>query len=178
MALGPQFQIATTPVSVGHVLLAATAQGICYVGIGPSEQALRMDLAARFRFGQADGQQTAIDHWLAVVVERIESPSTASQTPPLDQRGTAFQHQVWERLQAIPVGETRSYQTIARELGKPEASRAVAAACAHNPVGVLVPCHRVVRSTGALGGYHWGTRIKHDLLVREGAIPPEANEGY
>jgi AraC family transcriptional regulator of adaptative response/methylated-DNA-[protein]-cysteine methyltransferase len=96
---------------------------------------------------------------------------TGADELPLDVRATAFQWQVWRALQRIPEGATRSYQAVAEELGRPTAARAVARACASNRVAVLIPCHRVVRGDGALGGYRWGIARKAALLAREGARP-------
>jgi len=176
MSLGPTFQIATAAMSLGHVLLAATEVGVCYVGLGASENVLRNDLYSKFRFGRDSGHQPNAERWLSLVCERVERPTSAADTPPLDLRGTAFQRAVWERLQAIPLGETRAYQAIAEDLGRPDATRAIAGACARNPVGILVPCHRVVRANGEPGGYHWGSAIKRALLAREGAIPNQSSE--
>jgi O-6-methylguanine DNA methyltransferase len=104
------------------------------------------------------------------VVAHVEGKSSAEELP-LDVRATAFQWQVWRALQRIPEGVTRSYQAVAEELGRPTAARAVARACASNRVAVLIPCHRVVRGDGALGGYRWGIARKAALLAREGARP-------
>jgi AraC family transcriptional regulator of adaptative response/methylated-DNA-[protein]-cysteine methyltransferase len=178
MSMGPRFVIRTAPVSLGHALLAATEYGVCYLGIASSEDALRADVARTFRLGRADGQQPNADDWLVAVCERIERPRTSAPMPPLDLRGSAFQRTVWHHLQTIPVGETRPYHAVAEALGRPGSSRAVAGACARNRVGILVPCHRVVRANGDLGGYHWGTEIKSALLAREGAGPAQPSETH
>jgi AraC family transcriptional regulator of adaptative response/methylated-DNA-[protein]-cysteine methyltransferase len=111
-----------------------------------------------------DGRDRLVD----AVVEHVEGRALAGDLP-LDLQASAFQWQVWRALQRIPEGATRSYQAIARELGRPSAARAVARACASNRVAVLIPCHRVVRGDGALGGYRWGVARKAALLEREGA---------
>ncbi len=110
----------------------------------------------------------ARDRLVDAVVGHVEGTAQSAELP-LDVRATAFQWQVWRALQRIPEGATRSYQEIARELGQPSAARAVARACASNRVAVLIPCHRVVRGDGALGGYRWGVARKAALLAREGA---------
>ena len=108
--------------------------------------------------------------WVNLLLLSLEGqPST--QQLSLDVHATAFQWKVWQALRAIPVGQTRSYQDIAQAIGQPSAARAVAQACATNPVAVFIPCHRVVRNNGQLGGYHWGIERKQQLLTNEHAIP-------
>jgi AraC family transcriptional regulator of adaptative response/methylated-DNA-[protein]-cysteine methyltransferase len=103
----------------------------------------------------------------ARVVAAVESPAGGGATLPLDPRGTAFQQEVWRALREIPAGSTASYAEVARRIGRPDASRAVAQACAANPLAVIVPCHRVVRGDGSLSGYRWGVERKRALLARE-----------
>jgi AraC family transcriptional regulator of adaptative response/methylated-DNA-[protein]-cysteine methyltransferase len=164
-AEGETISYATGPCSLGMVLVAATERGICAILLGDNEAGLQADLASRF-------PRAAISHsvdftdYLAQVIAKIEAPGT-SLALPLDIRGTAFQRQVWQALQQIPAGETRSYSELAAELGQPGAARAVAGACAANKLAVAVPCHRVVGRDGALTGYRWGVARKRALLARE-----------
>jgi AraC family transcriptional regulator of adaptative response/methylated-DNA-[protein]-cysteine methyltransferase len=150
---------------LGQMLLAATQQGVCSVQFGDSDRAL--EGALRHEFPQADLQRS--DRQLAASVRAIRDRLRGQNVHPLplDIRSTAFQRLVWEQLQAIPYGATKSYSEIAKGIGHPRASRAVARACATNPVAVAIPCHRVVRQDGALGGYRWGIKRKQKLLALE-----------
>ncbi len=107
--------------------------------------------------------------WVTLLLHSMQGQPSAQQVP-LDVQASTFQLKVWKALRAIPIGQTRSYQEIAQAIGQPTAARAVAQACATNPVAVLIPCHRVVRNNGQLGGYHWGVERKQQLLDREHAI--------
>ena len=158
-----RYSIAETP--VGRLLLAATASGICSIQFGNSDSAL--ESALRTEYPQAEIVRTdkQLTGWVRAIRERISGESTGSL--PLDIRATAFQRMVWEELRAIPSGATRSYGEIAKRIGQPRAARAVARACATNPVAVAIPCHRVVREDGALGGYRWGVQRKQKLLALE-----------
>jgi AraC family transcriptional regulator of adaptative response/methylated-DNA-[protein]-cysteine methyltransferase len=158
-----RYTIAETP--VGRLLLAATARGICSIQFGNSDTAL--EVALRREYPQAEIVRTdkQLTGWIRAVRDRIRGDNTAAL--PLDIRATAFQRQVWEQLRAIPSGATRSYGEIAKRIGQPRAARAVARACATNPVAVAIPCHRVVRENGALGGYRWGIQRKQKLLALE-----------
>lgn len=152
--------------SLGHVLVAATAKGVAAVLLGDNPAALLRDLQDRFPNAELIGGDPAFDSLAATVIALIEHPRPAPELP-LDIRGTAFQHRVWQALAAIPPGATATYGEIARRIGAPNAVRAVAAACAANPLAVIVPCHRVVRSDGAPSGYRWGLARKQALLARE-----------
>ena len=158
-----RYSIAETP--IGRLLLAATARGICSIQFGDSDTTL--EGALRKEYPQAEIVRTdkQLTGWVRAVRNRIRGENTASL--PLDIRATAFQRLVWEQLRAIPSGATRSYSEIAKRIGKPRAARAVARACATNPVAVAIPCHRVVREDGALGGYRWGIQRKRKLLALE-----------
>jgi AraC family transcriptional regulator of adaptative response/methylated-DNA-[protein]-cysteine methyltransferase len=158
-----RYSIAETP--IGRLLLAATARGICSIQFGDSDTTL--EGALRKEYPQAEIVRTdkQLTGWVRAVRNRIRGENTASL--PLDIRATAFQRLVWEQLRAIPSGVTRSYSEIAKRIGKPRAARAVARACATNPVAVAIPCHRVVREDGALGGYRWGIQRKRKLLALE-----------
>jgi AraC family transcriptional regulator of adaptative response/methylated-DNA-[protein]-cysteine methyltransferase len=167
--VGVTIHHAVVPVSLGLLLVAVTERGICSVSLGDDEQALVAALRTEYPAAELVRASDARDRLVDSVVAHIEGQATASDLP-LDVRATAFQWQVWRALQRIPEGATRTYQEIARELGQPSAARAVARACASNRVAVLIPCHRVVRGDGGLGGYRWGVARKAALLAREGSI--------
>jgi AraC family transcriptional regulator, regulatory protein of adaptative response / methylated-DNA-[protein]-cysteine methyltransferase len=151
--------------SLGRVLAARTAVGVCSVQLADTEAEL--ERALKNEFPKAELRRTSgKPEWLAQVVAQIEG-STAETPLPLDIRMTAFQRRVYQALMQIPAGETRSYQQVAEAIGSPAACRAVARACATNPVAVVIPCHRVVRGTGELAGYRWGAARKRALLQRE-----------
>ncbi|MBL9008848.1 MAG: bifunctional DNA-binding transcriptional regulator/O6-methylguanine-DNA methyltransferase Ada [Myxococcales bacterium] len=154
--------------SLGQVLVAATAKGLCAIWLGDDAKQLVAALRARFPRADLREADATFHSTLAEVVRRIDDPQTrASAALPLDVQGTAFQQRVWQALSQIPPGQTRSYQQLADELGLPQGSRAVAQACAKNSLAVLIPCHRVVRASGALAGYRWGVERKRALLERE-----------
>ena len=168
---------AVAPCSLGHVLVAMTDRGVCAVLLGDDPQALQADLRARFPRATLHPDGPTLHNALQQVVELIDHPGKQVQsTLPLDIRGTAFQQRVWAALSTIPPGQTRSYRQIAEDLGQPQASRAVASACGQNHLAVLIPCHRVLRSSGDLAGYRWGLDRKRTLLQREAAAasPPAA----
>ncbi len=152
--------------SLGAVLVAASAKGVCAISLGDDPEALLRDLQDRFPQATLAGADEAFERYVAAAVGMVEQPQTRVDLP-LDMRGTAFQQRVWAALRDIPAGETASYAEIARRIGAPKATRAVAGACAANPVSLAVPCHRVVRSDGALSGYYWGVERKRELLERE-----------
>lgn len=164
-----ELAITRTTVTLGHLLMAVSDRGVCYLGLAREPEALEADLAARLPRETWTAATDQTLEWIELARSLIEAPS-ATHTPPLDLRGTAFQRAVWDAMWRIPLGETRSYGQLARTIGRPRASRAVAGACGANPVGILIPCHRVVRSDGGIGGYHWGADIKQALLAREGAL--------
>lgn len=152
--------------SLGAVLVAASAKGVCAISLGDDPHELLRDLQDRFPKATLIGADENFERYVAAAVGMIERPQTRFDLP-LDMRGTAFQQRVWAALREIPAGETASYAEIARRIGAPKATRAVARACAANPVSLAVPCHRVVRSDGALSGYYWGVERKRALLERE-----------
>jgi AraC family transcriptional regulator of adaptative response/methylated-DNA-[protein]-cysteine methyltransferase len=154
--------------ALGRVLIAATDRGLCRVAFGASDAQLTRDLAREFPGATLEPRAEALGGWVREILDRIEGAEPHIDVP-LDVRASAFQWRVWRALQAIPPGVTRSYAAIARTLGRPTASRAVARACATNPVAVVIPCHRAVRSNGTLGGYRWGTARKAGLLDGEAA---------
>ncbi|MNS57850.1 Bifunctional transcriptional activator/DNA repair enzyme Ada [compost metagenome] len=159
--------------SLGPILVAATEQGICAILLGDDADALVQDLQQRFPKAQLAGGDAAFERWMAQVIGFVDEPSRGLALP-LDVRGTAFQQQVWQALRRIPVGSTVSYSELARTLGMPQASRAVAGACAANAIAVAIPCHRVVRSDGEISGYRWGVDRKRALLQHEAELAPQA----
>ncbi|HVL69534.1 MAG TPA: bifunctional DNA-binding transcriptional regulator/O6-methylguanine-DNA methyltransferase Ada [Vicinamibacterales bacterium] len=163
---GTQVTYAVGGSSLGHVLVARTSRGICSVSIGSDPAGLLADLRREFPAAAVNGEDRELARALEQVVAAIEG-SAPDPRLPLDLRATAFQQRVWRELQRIPRGTTRSYQEIAERIGRPAAARAVARACASNPVAVLVPCHRVVRADGSPGGYRWGGARKERLLEAE-----------
>lgn len=154
--------------SLGDVLVASSAKGVAAILFGDDAGALVRDLQDRFPKARLVGGDTAYEQTVARVVGFIEAPQTGLDLP-LDIRGTAFQQRIWQALRAIPAGETLSYAEIARRIGAPRATRAVAQACAANALAVAIPCHRVVRTDGTLSGYRWGVARKQALLDREAA---------
>ncbi|MBK6922195.1 MAG: bifunctional DNA-binding transcriptional regulator/O6-methylguanine-DNA methyltransferase Ada [Deltaproteobacteria bacterium] len=152
--------------SLGAILVATTDLGVCAILIGDDPEPLVHDLERRFPRAELVGDDPAFAQTIAAVVGMVEAPQLGLQLP-LDIRGTAFQRRVWAALQAIPPGETRDYTGIADALGLPRSARAVAQACAANPLAIAIPCHRVVRRDGDLAGYRWGIDRKHALLQRE-----------
>jgi AraC family transcriptional regulator of adaptative response/methylated-DNA-[protein]-cysteine methyltransferase len=162
----------TAPSPLGRMLVAATPAGICAIAFGRDDAELIADLRQRFDKAQLVAAKGNTG-WLADAVAFVASQTTEhplAATFPLDVRATAFQQRVWKALQQIPRGQTRSYAEIARELGKPSAARAVAAACGANPIALAVPCHRVIGRDGSLTGYRWGVERKRKLLAAESAI--------
>ncbi|WP_321473347.1 methylated-DNA--[protein]-cysteine S-methyltransferase [uncultured Paludibaculum sp.] len=157
---------ATTQCSLGWVLLAAREDGVCAILLGDAPEELTKDLQKRFPRETPWEDGVGLRAWLAQVVEAIERPGTAL-TLPWAERGTRFQQRVWRELKAVPAGSTTSYRELAARVGNPKAVRAVARACAANPLAVAVPCHRVLRVDGELAGYRWGLDRKRALLERE-----------
>ena len=169
---GLLIRYATAPSPLGRMLAASTDAGICAIAFGRDDAELTADLRQRFNRAQlvpAKGNTGWLAEALAFVLSQpTEHPLAA--TFPLDIRATAFQQRVWRALQQVPRGQTRSYSALARQLGKPTAARAVAAACAANPVALAVPCHRAIGADGSLTGYRWGLERKQKLLAAE-ALP-------
>ncbi|MDQ3057856.1 MAG: methylated-DNA--[protein]-cysteine S-methyltransferase [Pseudomonadota bacterium] len=156
--------------SLGHALIAATQRGICMVELGDDPAALEQTLQREFPNARCMRVDAGRDDFLAPRLRAVaEHLAGRRDEVPLDLIGTAFQKRVWDALMKIPVGQTRSYADVAASLGSPSATRAVASACAHNRVAIVVPCHRVIRSDGSLGGYRWGLPLKERLLQRERA---------
>lgn len=155
--------------SLGRCLVAASNRGICAVLPGDSDELLIEELAHMFPNAQRDEADAAFSHQVSEVMAMLDG-KRANTALALDIQGTAFQQRVWQALRAIPAGETRSYQEVAQAIGKPKAVRAVANACAANKLALIIPCHRVVRQSGALSGYRWGEARKAALLRREAEL--------
>jgi AraC family transcriptional regulator of adaptative response/methylated-DNA-[protein]-cysteine methyltransferase len=165
---GARIRFAVGQCSLGAILVAATERGVCAISLGDDPERLVRELQDRFPRATLIGDDPGFSVWVAQVVGFVEAPRLGLDLP-LDIRGTAFQMRVWQALRAIPPGATASYAQIARRIGLPRAARAVAQACAANPLAVAIPCHRVVRADGALSGYRWGIDRKRALLAREAA---------
>ncbi|MBW8823081.1 MAG: bifunctional DNA-binding transcriptional regulator/O6-methylguanine-DNA methyltransferase Ada [Xanthomonadales bacterium] len=159
--------------SLGRVLIAATDRGLCTILFGEDDDALVADLHARFSRAECISDDAALAKHFADVIRLVDDPAHGPDLP-LDIRGTAFQQKVWSQLRRLPAGKTVSYSELATQIGAPDAARAIAGACAANPLAVAIPCHRVVRADGALSGYRWGVQRKKKLLQREGAIERDA----
>jgi AraC family transcriptional regulator of adaptative response/methylated-DNA-[protein]-cysteine methyltransferase len=155
--------------SLGSILVAATGRGVCAILLGDDPAELAGDLERHFPRARLVRGGIGFNKLVAEVVTSIEDPARGSALP-LDIQGTAFQQRVWKALSEIPAGTTRSYAEVARSLGSPRAARAVARACARNPIAVVIPCHRVVASDGKLTGYRWGLERKRALLEREAKV--------
>src|SRR5690349_16708282 len=175
------YTIADSP--LGRLLVAATERGVCAVALGDSDSELTKKLFAEYPQASIDSRDTKISPslnlWLSEVLESL-SGKTSRIDLPLDIQATAFQWRVWEELRRIPFGTTRSYQEIARAIGKPKAVRAVARACASNHAALVIPCHRVIREDKSLGGYRWGLDRKRKLIEREQSAdyPDSADKNY
>lgn len=164
MKLG--YTIAKSP--LGKVLVAATERGVSAVYLGDSDGGLLGELQKEYPRAEIAPAADSIQRWVKEIVQRIEGQQPHIELP-LDLQATAFQRRVWKELQRIPRGKTRTYSQVAQSLGQPKAVRAVARACASNPVSIVVPCHRVIREDGTLAGYRWGLSRKEQLLAREHA---------
>jgi AraC family transcriptional regulator of adaptative response/methylated-DNA-[protein]-cysteine methyltransferase len=165
---GAGMRIACSIVSspFGRLLVGTTTNGVCAVKLGDSDEALSRALREEYRAAEIRDGEPARTEWVRAVLRHLEGQGPANDLP-IDVQATAFQWKVWRALQAIPYGETRPYAEVARSIGQPRAVRAVARACATNPVAVVVPCHRVVQTNGGLGGYRWGVARKQRLLALE-----------
>lgn len=165
---GLELRWSLVPTALGQALVAVTERGVCAVLLGEDAGALEADLRAEFPRATLQRVDAGRDEFLAPRVRAVaEALSDRAGAVPVELIGTAFQQRVWEALMRIPAGETRSYAELADSLGMPRGARAVARACAGNRVAVLVPCHRVIRGDGSLGGYRWGLPRKQALLDSE-----------
>jgi len=167
----------TLKTPLGRMLVAATERGVCAVALGANDADLLRELKSELPKAQFERVDEGKDEWLAALIAHVfaqlgwgDAPEAA--LPPFDIRASAFQWRVWQALTRIPAGETRSYSAIAEDIGAPRAARAVARACASNRLAMIVPCHRVVREDGSLGGYRWGVARKRHLLAREAEVAP------
>jgi AraC family transcriptional regulator of adaptative response/methylated-DNA-[protein]-cysteine methyltransferase len=159
-----RYGIAASP--LGIMLVGATEKGVCSISFGETEEELESLLRAEFSQAEIVRDEAALADWLQTLVRHLEG-ETPDARLPLDIRATAFQKKVWDFLQTIPYGETMSYSQIAAQIGNPKATRAVASACARNAVAIAIPCHRVIKDDGGLGGYRWGLHRKRVLLDNE-----------
>lgn len=164
---GVHIRYTTTETSVGPMLLGATDRGVCSIQFGPDPERLLTDEFPQALTERTDGEPFST--WTLQVASYLEG-KRPSLDLPLDIQATAFQRLVWEYLQTIPRGETRSYSQVAKGIGRPKAARAVASACASNRIAIAIPCHRVVRETGEPGGYRWGAERKQKILEGESAL--------
>jgi AraC family transcriptional regulator of adaptative response/methylated-DNA-[protein]-cysteine methyltransferase len=159
--------------ALGLLLVAATRTGVCLLRFGTRESELAALLAQEFPYAMARREDARLARWSGAIVDYVDGRSACVEVP-LDVRGSCFQRRAWKELAAIPRGETRSYSDVACAIGHPEAARAVARACAANPVPIVVPCHRVIEKSGRPGGYNGGERRKLHLLRSEGAFAVES----
>jgi AraC family transcriptional regulator, regulatory protein of adaptative response / methylated-DNA-[protein]-cysteine methyltransferase len=157
---------------LGRMLIAATERGICSIQFARSDGELMEGLKREFPFATRKGDSGGLQSWVGALLRHMRGTDLDGALP-LDIRATAFQRRVWSYLQKIPFGATRSYGQVAKAIGRPSATRAVARACATNPVAVAIPCHRVVRQDGSMGGYRWGMERKKTLLEMEHAVVEE-----
>jgi len=158
------FTIVNCP--LGRLLVGATAKGICVVSIGKSDESLEAALVSEYPAAEIHGDRAGLSKYINALL-RYFGGTQPSPDLPLDIQVTAFQWRVYEAVRVIPFGHTRTYAEIAKAIGSPKAVRAVAHACAANPVAIVIPCHRVVRKDGGLGGYRWGMESKKTLLAKE-----------
>ena len=167
---GEQIRWSLLDTALGTALVATTQRGICMIELGDDPAALEAKLRDEFPRAALERVDAGRDEFLAPRLHAVAEALAGRQTRvDIDLLGTAFQKKVWNALMRIPLGETRSYAEIAAQLGAPRGARAVASACAHNRVAIVVPCHRVVRGDGSLGGYRWGLPLKQQVLERERA---------
>ena len=168
---GTHIEYVLAKTSLGYLLVAATGRGVCAVTLGDDTAALESALAAEYPAATRErvtAPSSALGAWVGEVVAYLDGERTGADVP-LDVQASAFQWKVWRELQKIPLGETRSYTQVAVAIGSPKAARAVAMACAGNRVALVIPCHRVVRQSGELGGYRWGLERKRKLIEKERA---------
>ena len=154
--------------SLGRVLVGATERGVSAVYLGDADAKLVEELREEYPKAEITAAGDSFERWVKEIVQRVEGNPPRLELP-LDLQATAFQRRVWQELQRIPRGSTRTYTQVARALGSPKSVRAVARACATNPVSIVVPCHRVIREDGSLAGYRWGLSRKEQLLAQERA---------
>ena len=164
--LGMEIGYTTAPTHLGWLLVAGTAKGVSAIYVGDSEERLEAELRREYPAAKISKDSEQVSRWVKEVARHLSGEQRELDLP-LDVKATAFQRRVWEALRQIPRGSTRSYGELARAIGLPKGQRAVARACATNPAAILIPCHRVVRGDGGLGGYRWGIKRKQALLAGE-----------
>lgn len=164
--LGAQIDFTVARSPLGRLLLAATSRGVCRVMIGDDDRSLARELRQEYPHAVIHRNDRILSTQVRALLNYLRGRSPHPELP-LDVRATAFQWRVWQQLRAIPFGETRTYREVAASIGAPSATRAVARACATNPVALLIPCHRVIRTDGSMGGYRWGIKRKERLLAQE-----------
>jgi AraC family transcriptional regulator of adaptative response/methylated-DNA-[protein]-cysteine methyltransferase len=152
---------------LGRLLVAWTGHGVCHLSLGDGDESQEEALRHEYPAAEITREEGKLDPWTLEVLDYLTGRVTQLGDIPLDVVGTDFQRRVWRELKAIPRGSTRSYEEVARSIGQPKAARAVSRACAMNPVSLIIPCHRVVRKRGGLGGYRWGIERKRSLLEAE-----------
>jgi AraC family transcriptional regulator, regulatory protein of adaptative response / methylated-DNA-[protein]-cysteine methyltransferase len=165
-AIAAPIRYTCTDSPLGRILIATTDKGICSIQFADSDEELEQGLKQEFPFAVRRRDDEGLDDLSQKVMRHMRGLEIASSLP-LDIQATAFQRRVWSYLQSIGFGETRSYSQVAKAIRQPSAARAVARACATNPVAIAIPCHRILRSNGDLGGYRWGTERKKALLEIE-----------
>jgi AraC family transcriptional regulator of adaptative response/methylated-DNA-[protein]-cysteine methyltransferase len=165
---GAVINYTTVVTPLGQLLVAATSKGVCSVKLGDSAKTLEENLLQEFPAAEVRREDKMLNSAVSAIVDQIANRNPRIELP-LDIRATAFQKEVWQRLQAIPYGQTASYSDVAKAIGNEKAVRAVARACATNPVALVIPCHRVIREDRGLGGYRWGLSRKKKLLETEAA---------
>ncbi len=173
---GEQIAFTIADSALGKILVAATQRGLCAVRFGDDARLLERDLRGEFHAADIRRDDDRLREFVSSILSALAAQKTELDLP-LDIRATAFQQKVWNALRQVPAGETRSYSEIARNIGERTATRAVARACASNPVAIVIPCHRVVRESGDLAGYRWGVQRKEELLRREREAAKHAAEG-
>jgi len=156
----------TSKSTLGEVLVAATERGVSAVYLGDAAPELVRELRNEYPRAEISPEKGVLSEWVSEIIARVEGVAPRRELP-LDLQATAFQRRVWQELQKIPRGCTKTYSQVAKAMGSPRAVRAVARACATNPVSIVVPCHRVIRTDGKLAGYRWGLVRKERLLERE-----------
>ncbi|MSO56537.1 MAG: methylated-DNA--[protein]-cysteine S-methyltransferase [Acidobacteria bacterium] len=164
--MGARIDFTVVESPIGRLLVGATARGVCRVMIGDDDRALEKELRGEYPHAEIRRNDRLLSASVKTLLAYLRGKSPYPDLP-LDVRATAFQWRVWRELRAIPYGETRTYQQVAKAIGSPTATRAVARACATNPVALLIPCHRVVRTHGSMGGYRWGIERKVKFLADE-----------
>lgn len=175
---GESYRLAPGRSVLGAVLVAAREEALCAVLLGDGQQDVLQDWFMRTAIESRISRDAVLTSMLEEVMRCIEQPGSSFAAWPMRPlSGTPWQERVWQALRAIPCGSTTTYSALARALDKPQAARAVGRACAENPIAILIPCHRVVRHDGALGGYRWGMARKRLLLQREGVLCSPASDG-